>query len=190
MSSKGYRIPQKKKELKRLANSYCKKMGECETKEEKYWSRMYCRVAKVEQQMKFLKPGEKDSTYYTKEEILEKTPNMCIPSDNVIPVLLGWTLNKIPKQVVDYLEEYCLFLILEEDVLGKYIIRRKEDLIVLSGKIRDRQPWEILETTLHECAHCYLAHNYSPSSRESHEEEAWSLVDKWLTKFNERKEVK
>lgn len=193
MDSKDYRIPIKKKQLMELAHSYQKKQLSAKTKEEgEYWKHLLSRTQAEVEAIKPLEPGEEDSPYYSKEEILERIPKLlCAPEAKTAPGLthlLSWALSVLPKYVVDYLVEHQVFLIPpkdapeDEDAMREYL----KPFIPEEGYLTclDKNTLNIPERgvmVLHECAHGYLDHNLSPFSEEETEKQTWALVNEWLS---------
>lgn len=209
MSNKGYRIPAKKKELRKLAYSYSKKLPNhpsgvpfTPTVEEIYWMCMLTANKLAEYKIKFLKPGEEDSApYYTLNEMKEKVPKMCLKDDKAMQDLLTVALSMIPNYVVDYLEEYCFFKILEENTAASYLgdgTLKGRGLITLDvGIISEYASKDGLDLNafkvqalVHECAHCYLQHDYSPFACGVGEKQADSLTLEWLREYDKNREKK
>jgi urease gamma subunit len=130
--------------------------------------------------------------YYTEEEINYMDAGIWAMGNDLLRHYLALALSKIPMRIVDKLEEKCFFLASERKQRGCYIspnfFKNKALIVISEWLLEEGNEGEIVDTILHEAAHCILEHKNILIDRISQEEyhkqeaEADALVAQWLNK--------
>ena len=123
---------------------------------------------------------------YTVEEIWDMDGGMSTAGNDRLRHSVACALSKVPKTIVDYVFERCIFLMPIYEERGCFVpkkVIRDKSIIMLSERLDEK---EMERTILHEVAHSYLGHrsvllcDLSEREGREQEKEADGKVDEWL----------
>lgn len=128
---------------------------------------------------------------YTPEEIDYEIENASIIPENVrAPLVVA--LSYLPKNIVDFVIESCVFISLDKDCGGMYMgindfrLKDKRSIIILPETLWFKNKKAIAFTVAHEVAHAYKKHGFKsfkdmdPVLNKRREKDADKQAIRWL----------